>query len=254
VITFLFEAANFLVLAAVLGWIFFKPIRQALADRGARLIAEDQQADAKLADANRIQQDIIEARSGLQRELDDLRNEKLEAVRSEADQIIADARATADRELEASRRQAARLSETEQARIAQAAVFAAAETVGRLLRQIASPELHTALLRSACQQLHALPQDRLKPVTVETAEPFGSEDRAVLDEALGPAAAGADVRTNTDLGVGVRVSTGQGLIDASAAGLSGFARQALLKQLNHGADDHLATHTPQSNDGSLRTT
>ena len=35
--TFLFEAANFLVLAAVLGWLFFKPVRQALADHRAGL-------------------------------------------------------------------------------------------------------------------------------------------------------------------------------------------------------------------------
>jgi F-type H+-transporting ATPase subunit b len=251
VITFLFEAANFLVLAAVLGWIFFKPVRQALADRGARITAEEQQAAEKLADANRIQQDIVDARSALQQELDELRNEKLEAARNEADQILADARATAERELEASRRQADRLSETEQARIAEAAAFAAGEAVARLLKQIASPELHTALLRSACRQLHALPQDRLKPVTVETAEPLDSDNRAVLDDALGPAAAGADVRTNRGLGVGVRISTGQGLIDASAAGLAGFARGALLKQMNHRADDHIAPHSQQSNDGPL---
>ncbi len=253
-ITFLFEAANFLVLAAVLGWIFFKPVRQALADRGARFTAEEQQAAEKLADANRIQQEIVEARSGLQEELDTLRQENLEAARNEAEQILADARSSAERELEASRRQAAQLSETEQVRIAEAAAFAAAEAVGRLLQQIASPELHASLLRSACRQLLELPQDKLNPVTVETAEPLDADDRAVLDEALGPAAADADVRTNRQLGVGVRISTGQGLIDASAAGLAAFARQALLKQMNQRTEEHIEPQSPQSNDGPLRTT
>ena len=34
--TFLFEVANFLVLAVVLAWLFFNPVRKVLADRQAK--------------------------------------------------------------------------------------------------------------------------------------------------------------------------------------------------------------------------
>ncbi|NJN47909.1 MAG: hypothetical protein HC808_17125, partial [Candidatus Competibacteraceae bacterium] len=47
--TFLFEAANFLVLAGVLGWLFFKPVRQALIDRQVKFEADAVQAAEKLA-------------------------------------------------------------------------------------------------------------------------------------------------------------------------------------------------------------
>jgi F0F1-type ATP synthase membrane subunit b/b' len=236
--TFLFEAANFLVLAAVLGWLFFKPVRQALADRRARLASEEQQAADKLADADRAQQQIDADRSQLQEELNELRAREVETARKQADQLLADARTAAARELEASHRRAVRLSETQQDRLAQAAALAAADTVAQLLEQIGGPEIHTALLRSACQHVRALSPEALAPVKVETATPLSSKDRAILDEALGPAAAGADYRTSKELGVGVRIATGQGLIDASASGLSGFARQALLKHINHRANHH----------------
>lgn len=238
VTTFLFEAANFLVLAAVLGWLFFKPVRQALADRRSRLESEEQQAAERLSEAKDLQQQIATSRAHLQEELNSLRSRELEAARKQVDHLLADARAAAERELETGRRQAARVSETQQDRLAQAAALAAAETVGQLLRQIGGPEIHAALLRSACQQLRALPQDALAPVKVETATPLSSEDRATLDEALGPAAAGADYRTSKELGVGVRIATGQGLIDASASGLAGFARQALVKHINHRTNNH----------------
>lgn len=233
VTTFLFEAANFLVLAGVLGWLFFKPVREAIADRQARITSEEHQAADKLADAERAQQKIEAARAQLQGELNEQRARELEAAKKQADQLITNARIAAELELEASHRQAARLSETQQDRLAQAATQAAADTVAQLLKQIGGPDIHSSLLRAACLQLREFPPNSLPPVKVETAEPLTDEDRAILDEALGTAAAGTDYRTSKELGVGVRISTGQGLIDASVSGLAGYARQALVKHINH---------------------
>lgn len=230
--TFIFEAANFLVLAAALGWLFFKPVRKVLADRKARLASEEQEAVKKLADAELAQQNIEAAQKQFQEELNSLRARELESARKQADLLLADARTAADRELEASNRLAARLTELQQERMAHAAALAAAEMVGQLLKQIGGPEIHTALLRSACQHLKEIPAATLSPVIVETAQPLSSADREIVNEALGPAAAGADYRTNKELGVGIRIATGQGLIDASASGLSGYARQQLLNQIN----------------------
>jgi F0F1-type ATP synthase membrane subunit b/b' len=235
--TFLFEAANFLVLAAVLGWLFFKPVRKALADRRAKFEADTLQAADKLAEAAKTQQDIDVIRANLQAELNELRTRELEAARRRAEQILADARTAAEREREMSRRQAARMSDKQRDTLAEVSATAAAETVGRLLEQIRGPELQSALIESACKQLGSLPPDALRPVKIETGQPLSPEQLAALNSALGPAAAAADFRTVDGLGAGVRISTGSGLIDASVSGLAQFARQSLVKEMKRRANN-----------------
>ena len=61
--TFLFEAANFLVLAAVLGWLFFKPVRQALVDHREKFESDNRKATQKLAEAEKTRQEIEQTRA-----------------------------------------------------------------------------------------------------------------------------------------------------------------------------------------------
>ncbi|MCA9142649.1 MAG: F0F1 ATP synthase subunit delta [Planctomycetaceae bacterium] len=236
--TFLFEAVNFIVLTAVLGWLFFKPVRQALSERRAKFEAETQQAAQKLAEAERMQRDIDATRANLQAELNELRSRELESVRRQAEQILTEARIAAERQREISRRQAAQMSETQRDTLAEVAATAAAETVGRLFEQIGGPELQSALIESACQQLRSLPQRTIAPVKIESALPLSPEQLAALNDALGPAASGADFRTVDGLGAGVRIATGQGLIDASVSGLTQFARQSLVQEMKRLANNH----------------
>lgn len=229
---------NFIVLAAVLGWLFFKPVRQALNERRAKFEAEAQRAAQKLAEAERMQQDIDATHANLQAELNELRSRELESVRRQAEQILTDARLAAERQREISRRQAARMSETQRDTLAEVAAAAAAETVGRLFEQIGGPELQSALIESACQQLRSLPQNAIAPVKIESALPLSSEQLAAVNDALGPAANGADFRTVNGLGAGVRIATGQGLIDASVSGLTQFARQSLVQEMKRLVNNH----------------
>ena len=181
--TFLFEAANFLVLAIVLGWLFFKPVRQALADRRVKFAAESEQAAEKLAAAEKTQQEMEAARADLQDGVDMICvRRELETARQQAEQILTDARGAAERERELSRRQAARMSETQRDRLAEAAVTAAADTVGHLFEQIDGPELQSALINAACRQLASLPRGDLAPVKIESAEPLSHEQQATLEE------------------------------------------------------------------------
>jgi len=228
--TFLFEAANFLVLAAVLGWLFFKPIRQALADHRADLETLAHQAAEKLAAAEQLRADVDHQRQALRDELGELRAETLALARREADKIVADARAQAQNTREAARQHLARLDETQTAALSRATAAAAGAVVERLLAQIDGPDLNDALLRVACRQLEALSLDAA-PVTVETAKPMDEASRARLDAALGKAAATATHRVVVDLAGGVRVTTNRGLVDASIAGLADFAERALLAEM-----------------------
>jgi len=229
--TFLFEAANFVVLAAVLGWLFFEPVRRALTDRRAAFEADAQRAAETLAHAETVRQEIDTAHANLYAELNELRTRELEAARQQAGQLLTNARTAAERERETRRREAARISDAQRNALAQVAAAAAAETVGRLLEQIGGPDLQSALIRSACQQLQALPQDTFAHVKIESAAPLSAEQREALKDALGPAAAGADFRTLAELGAGVRIATAKGLIDASVSGLARFAGQSLAEEM-----------------------
>lgn len=236
--TFLFETANFLVLTAMLGWLFFAPVRQALTDRQAKSESESQLAAQKLAEAEKVQQEINSTRASLQTELDEQRTREIAAARKRADQLLDEARTAAQRELEISRRQANRMSETQQNTLAQVAATAAGDTVGRLLEQIGGPDLQSALIEAACQQLRSFPQDAISPVKIESTQPLSDNQVAKLKDALGTAADTADFRTVDDLGIGIRISTGKGLIDASISGLTQFARQSLVNHMNLRSNNH----------------
>lgn len=236
--TFLFEAANFLVLAGVLGWIFFKPVRHALAERQARFEADAIQAAEKLAEAEKLQQEMNTSRANLQVELNELRARELESARRQAEQIVDDARKAAERELEMSRRQSAQITNAQRDTLADVSATAAAETVGQLLDKISGPELQAALIVSACRQLEEWSPDTLAPVTIESNQPLAQDQQAALRKVLGSAAATAVFKTSDGLGAGVRISTSNGLIDASVRGLAQFARHSLVKEMSRRANNH----------------
>ncbi len=238
VATFLFEVANFLVLTAALGWFFFRPVQRALAEHREKFEADGIRATQKLAEAEKIEQQVQQSRVNLQAELNELRTRELEAARRQADQILAEARAAAERERQHSHRQVSRMSETRRDALAEVSAAAAADIVRRLLDEIGGPDLQSALIRSVCEKLESFPKETLAPVKIETAQPLTPEQLATLKIALGPAAESADFRTVDGLGAGVRVSTASGLLDASASGLSQFARQSLVKDMHRRANNH----------------
>lgn len=228
--TFLFETANFLALAAVLGWLFFKPVRQALTDHRTRLEALVTAADAKLAAAEQTRAEVESQRQAFRDELTKLRTETLEAARQEAATVIAQAREQAGRMRQVAEQQLTRLEEAQTATLARAAAAAAGTLVGQLLTWLKGTDLRAGLLHAACDQVRALALDAT-PVTVESAQALNNDERAQLDAALGSAAAGATYRIVSDLGAGVRITTMRGLVDASIAGLAQFGQRALAAEL-----------------------
>ncbi|MCA9137204.1 MAG: F0F1 ATP synthase subunit delta [Planctomycetales bacterium] len=236
--TFLFESANFLVLAAALGWLFFKPVRQALADHRNKFEADNRLAADKLAEATRMQQEIQTTKDALQLELQEFRTKEMELAQQKAQQIVAEARGQAEREREARRREAAQMSDTQRDTLAEVSAAAAADTVGRLLTQIGGPDLQSALINSACVQLREISSGEIAPVKIESKEPLSDDQIALLRSALGSSADATDFRVDEGLGDGVRITTGKGLIDASVRGLVQYASQSLIKEMGLRANHH----------------
>lgn len=229
--TFVFEAANFLILAAVLGWLLFRPVRQALASRRATLAQEAEDMTGKRAEVEQLQENIHQRAASLEAELDRMRHETLAAVQQEAERIRTEARAAAERELEAARGRLAHLDAAQQERLVAAVASAAGAAVERLLQQIGGPDLDRGLAQAACRALQELDGKALGAVTVESAHPLDQETKTRLLDELGEAARAVEFRISPTLGAGLRISTSRGLVDASAAGLAAFARRTLTEQL-----------------------
>lgn len=229
--TFLFEAANFLVLAGVLAWLFFRPVRESLEHRRAQQQKQADEAAEKLAEAEQMQSEIEQKLTSLEQELEQRREQSQAAAQQQATQILHDARETARRETEVAKRRLSHLERSQTEHLARVIAETTGVTIGHLLRQIDQPDLNHVLTAAACREIRSFDGDSLAPVRIESARPLDQADRDALLAVLGSAGESAEFHVIEDLGMGLRVSTNRGLVDASSAGLSTFAQHQLVSQL-----------------------
>lgn len=229
--TFVFEVANFVAFAAVLGWLFFKPVRQALEDQQAKARKIEEDAAQKLADAERLRREVEAQHQAAASELEAMRVKALEAAKQEAAQVLAEARAQMERERESLKRESLNIHRAQTANIARAVAAATNQTVRHFLQEMTGIELEQALVRAACRELQAFSNDSLAPVTVESAAALDDEAQQSIRQALGPSATTAQFRVVPDLLGGVRIATARGLIDASITGLASFAEHSFSAEL-----------------------
>jgi len=237
--TFLFEAANFLLLAAVLGWLFFRPIRAALERRRGELADEQRAAVDARSRAEHVLEEARARRSELEESLAELRERTQREAEAERDRLVESARAQMQRERDTLKQELLAQRRTQGRSLVTDAAFAVKEIVERLLGQIAGPDLERSLLGAASRQLEELRRaGPLTPVVIESASPLSEAAVAALAEAAGVAPSGVARRVDPELVVGLRVVTARGLVDVSAAGLAAQAEGALLSQLDReGAGD-----------------
>lgn len=233
--TFLFEAANFLLLAALLGWVFFQPVRAALEQRRAGLETAQREADARRAEAQRLLDGSRAREAQMQASLAELRARLAREAGSERDKLLAAAREQAQRERDALEAELAAQRRSQARVLSRDAVSAVREILVRLLAQIDGPELEKSLLDAAGRRLMELAADGpLVPAIVESAQTLAPEAIEALARALGCPASALSQRVVPDLVAGVRVLTARGLVDASAAGLATHAERTLLARLDAG--------------------
>jgi F0F1-type ATP synthase membrane subunit b/b' len=227
---FLFEAANFLLLAAALGWLLFKPVRAALDAERERHAEEERKAAELRKEAQALAEQAREARQRAAAEIERERGELLAAAQKEARRIKEEARKTQGERLQALERDFEERKSTHAALLAETLGRVAAAALRRLLEALDGPSLDLALVRGACQELRALPEAARGAAVVEAARPLEEGARRLLQEVLGDP---FEERTVPELGAGVRVITPAGQIDASALAL---ARQVAREVARAAAD------------------
>jgi len=230
--TFFFEAANFIVLAAVLSWLFFRPVRGFIEERkahleSARLEAERlrKQAEHELAEAKKLHD---EAQASIARMRAEFRAQTAEEQRRslEASHQLAERQRT---ELE--QEMANRRSE-QQGEVTAAVARAAGALTRQLLARIQGPELSQALFTAALPEVRRLRENgRLESLRVEVAEPLTERQLEQLAEAAGVPLERIEPRSVPSLGAGIRVLSQQGLVDGSIEGLAAFATAQLRDAL-----------------------
>ncbi|MCA9177941.1 MAG: hypothetical protein KDB14_25935 [Planctomycetales bacterium] len=228
--TFVFETLNFAALAGVLAWLFFKPVRAALQEEQARAERLQQEAVDKADKADQLLREQDAKRQSLGDELDAMRDAARAAAKLEAEQLLRDARARIEHERANLRREAVNIERSQVAKLAEAVAEATHLAVQKLLGQIGGPDLDRALLSAGCRELQQFSDGSLAGVTVESAKALSDEEQAQLRGALGDEP--PQLRLAPELIAGVRISTSRGLIDASVAGLSEYARQLLVTEMD----------------------
>lgn len=228
---FLFETANFLVLAGVLAWLFFKPVSNAIKQRRNDLRQRADETAQKLAEAEKLRTEMEQQLTRLDRELDERRSKSQSVAEVQAEQILKTARDTALREANAAKNRMAHLEQAQREQIARIVAETAGVAIDRLLRQIDHPDLNRALTAAACREIQAFDGQSLAPVRVESAKPLTDADRQALTAALGQASESAEFHVIHELGAGLRVATNRGLVDVSSTGLAMFAEHQLASQL-----------------------
>lgn len=230
--TFLFEAANFLVLAAVLGRFFFRPLRAAVEQRRSQMQEEQRSARQAHEEALRLQDIARKERSDLQSSLDTLRAEMRRDVERERQELLASARAQIDRERAAQRDEGLAARRARLRSSAQDTARVAREVVVGLLAEIGGPDLEGALLRRATREIASLRElGPLPPVVVESATDLDADAVSMLAEAAGIPAGELKHHRTADLVAGVRVLTSRGLLDLSASGMATAIARDLADRL-----------------------
>jgi F0F1-type ATP synthase membrane subunit b/b' len=221
---FLFEAANFLVLAGALAWLLFKPMRNALQAEQERRAEEESKIAKARDEADALMTEARDAHNKLETELEEQRTAMLAEARKEIADLKEKARKEQFAETQANekKQEAARRAQARQLATTLGRISAA--SVRDLLDTVSGPSLDLALVRAACGELSALPSGAKTSCIVESARPLEDAARSLLREAIGH---DFEERIVAELGAGVRVTTTQGQIDGSATSLAQQAAQQI---------------------------
>ena len=234
VTTFLFELTNFLLLALLLGWLLFKPVRSVLQARQAAEKRQAEELEARAAEANRQHADLEQRQRRFDEEIAELRKTRLAAADHEADVIISRAGEAAERERDVAKRRLTHLERAQVERLSAAVAAATGESIAHLLNVLNAPDLDASLAAAACRQLELLQGRALGSVLIESARPLADTTHAAIAAALNAHAPSAEFRVVPDLGAGLRITTARGLIDTSTLGLvrqaEGLIRDALAAE------------------------
>ena len=229
--TFLVELFNFLLLVTLVAWLLFKPVRSALQARQATEKRQTDELAARAVEAERLKAELDRRHRAFDEEMAESRKQHVASANEEVTAILARAREAAGRERDSVQRMFGHVERAEVERLSAAVAAATCESVARLLTTLDIVDLEAGLVRAACRQIETLGDGPLGAVLVESARALDAAHETAIRVTIGPHAASTEFRITPHLRAGIRVTTAQGLVDASAIGIAAQAEAALVDAL-----------------------
>ncbi|HXX69928.1 MAG TPA: hypothetical protein VEK07_22300 [Polyangiaceae bacterium] len=182
--TLAFQTANFLVLAAVLKRVLFRPIAAMVAHRQEQIEAASKEVQSARRSAEESRVHYEQERDKLRATFDAMGTELRAQVAQERAKLAQQSRAEASALLESARVEIERERREAAAHTAADAVTMGVELATRMLELSAGPRIAETLLGQVCDHLESLPVDRRRMLSEEVARGAGT-----LEVATAPALA-----------------------------------------------------------------
>jgi len=229
--SFAYTIVNFVILAAILYKVLHKPLLDALAKREEGIKDVRRKAEEAAEQAHRTQQDYQRRLDGIEAERDRLLAEARQRADEAREELIARARAEAEREIANLHRDWERQRHDALAAVQQDVVDVALELARRVLAEVADQDVEARLREHLVRELQEMAKTNDKrtlhalfaaegPVTVLSAQPLDEPERtriAGLIQALADDAVEVSFDVDEDLVAGARVEFSSRAIDASLA-------------------------------------
>jgi F-type H+-transporting ATPase subunit b len=229
--TFLFQVVNFLVLVAILRWLLYRPLREAIDRRREANAKAQADAEAARREAAALQATLDQQLAEVDRKRAEVMRESRERAEAERQALMADTEAVSRRRREELEQQLAREREEALRSLRAELVHSAVEMASRLLSEASDSTLQHRLAGRLVDELRRIPvEERLRlrgewdegeAVVLETAAELNGDvlrDLGGAIESLAGRPMGLSVQVRPDLLGGVRLRIGGHVWDASMAG------------------------------------
>jgi len=246
--TVLFQVVNFLVLAAVLYYVFFRPMSRRIKEhRAARdamvleMTREREEAAALRAELEtrlgRAEEEAEAIVARAQQEAEHLKQAMMQEAETEVERVLSEAHAEAYR----LRKQAIEVSKAE-------TLDGILGISARLIGRTAPPEFHDALVHQLSDRIWEMGRtemqrvedfrrslgDRTPTARVTSARPLSAEQQGLLVRTLTALAdrhVNLELKTEPELAAGLRIRLGDMIVDNSMTELLDQLRQDTLESL-----------------------
>src|SRR5262245_39663445 len=229
--TFLFQVVNFLVLVAILRWLLYRPLREAIDRRREANARAQADAEAARREAAALQASLDQQLVDLERRREAVIREARERAEAERQSLLADTEGAIRRRREEVEQQFARERDEALRALRGELVHSAVEMATRILSEAAGSTLQEQLAGRLVEELGRIPDDERRRLrgewddgeaaVVETAAELNGDSLRDLDgaiESLAGRRLHVSVQVRPDLLGGVRLRIGGHVWDASIAG------------------------------------
>ncbi len=235
VATIAFQVINFLILAAALYYLLFRPMMRRVKERAAdkERLAQDLAQECQKAEESRAE---LEARlANAEAEAAAIVSEARQRAEAERGALLKEAQSEVERILVEAHSDAHRMRQQATDEFHEELLDAILEISGSVIGRVAPPEVHDAMVqelsdriwemgRSEMAQVETFRRtlsERAPTVSVTSARPLSPEQQGLLARtftALADRHVNLELRTDPALAAGVRVRLGDTLIDHSIGG------------------------------------